>query len=208
MIRHARVVKVHAARQTLDCVDLENGYPIAGVPILSTSMSGDTGLWTAPSVPRPSSHAAASGVQDTGRVMVACLLPGAGGRYVCIGFVRQAGTTALTERDDEMVYRHPAGTVIRVEPDGTTIASLPGGVVLRLNIDGTAHLTAPTKVTIETPLVEMTNDLKVAGKVQIGQTLDVVQNITTEADTVSSGKSFLEHRHLEQGDNQNTSQPL
>lgn len=197
MITRARVVKVHPAKRTLDCVDLDTGRPIAGVAIMSATMSSDTGLWAVPSVPRPSSHQSAMGIQDPGRVMVAYLLPGPGGRYVCIGFGHLSGATgALTEQDDHLIYRHPSGTTIEVQPDGTTVTTVPGGVVQRLNVDGTMHTTAPTKLTYDTPLVEITGELLVKG------------NITTEADTITSTKSFLQHRHQEQGDFQETSVPL
>jgi hypothetical protein len=208
MIRRARVVKVHPERRTLDCIDLDTGIPYAGVDILSLSMSSDSGLWSVPSVPRPSSHQSSMGIQDTGRIMVANLLPAGGGRMVCIGFSHMAGATgALTARDDELIYRHPSGTTITVEPNGTTIMALPGGVVHRLNIDGTAHLTAPSKVTIDSPLVDMTGELQVAKAVRMGATLDVVENMTTQADTVSSGKSFLQHTHKENDNGANTNPP-
>jgi len=209
MIRTARVVKVHPKSRTLDCVDMETGYPIAGVTIMSATLSKNTGLWAVPSVPRPSSHQAASGIADEGDVMLACLLPAAGGRYVCIGFASMKGATgALTERDDELIYRHPSGTVINVQPDGTTVLSVPGGVVHRLNVDGTAHITAPTSVTMDTPLVKMTGELEVAKATRLADTLDVEKQVTGKADVVASGVSLVQHIHTGNGAGRPTSAPV
>jgi len=101
-------------------------------------------------------------------------LPGAEALVVCVAGNRDHGVVIAV--DDRRYRLKPlqAGEVALYTDQGDRIV---------LKRDGHIHVTASTKVTLQTPLVECTGDVTVAG------------TLTADVDVVAAGVSLVGHVH-------------
>ena len=77
---------------------------------------------------------------------------------------------------------------------------------LHLKANGEAILKSSTKVTVDSPTVDMTGALNVTGAVSMASTLAVNGQSTLTGDATIAGKSFSSHKHPH--GNRNTGTPI
>jgi phage baseplate assembly protein gpV len=196
------------------CCDLvmDDGKPLARVPIMSGSMASDGGAWSMPSVSLPASQAQAGALNTDSRNVVAVVLM-RGSSGIVIGFTRPVNSVMSFTEQDRAIYRHPAsGGYVTFAPDGSFEAHHASGAYVRIgtgphqdlaavtsgNWDGPAA--PPPTITIGHPAFSLTVDpagnvtatytsLTMNGPVQLNGSL------TATGDGIFEGVSVPRHDH-------------
>jgi phage baseplate assembly protein V len=103
---------------------------------------------------------------------------------------------------------HPASRIRDLEA-GEWVAYNAEGDFLRIKLGGEIHIKAASKVVMETPLVECTQDVHIFGRLDVD---GVIESATAVLDPLGSMQEmriiYNGHSHTEQGDGAPVSPPL
>lgn len=132
MIRFAQVVAVHPERRTVDIAFCDTGQPVGEVPVLSGSISSDSGVWDIPDAAKPASNTQAGGLANGARRQVAAVARGPGRVPLVVGFLHPDDGQMAFSQANRSVQRHPSGAYATVAPDGSIEAWHPSGAYLRI----------------------------------------------------------------------------
>ena len=130
-LRFAQVVAVHPQRRTVDLAVCDSGLPVAEAQVAAGAVSSDSGVWDVPDVSPPQSQAAAGGLAQGGRSLIA-VVAFAGRRPLVIGFVHPADGQLVFSQANRQITRHPSGAYTTVAPDGSIEVFHPSGAYLRI----------------------------------------------------------------------------
>jgi hypothetical protein len=130
-LRLGRVVDVHPEDNSVDVVMIEDGTRIAGVQVLTSSATSNTGTHDMPTVERPTGADKWDMVKPTGRDMIA-VVGSVGRSAVVVGFLFPQVSQMLFKDKDRRVTRHSSDVYSTVDGAGNTELYHPSGTYLRI----------------------------------------------------------------------------
>lgn len=130
MFKLAKVVATHPEDHSVDLVMIDDGTRIAGVQVLASSASGNTGLHDLPSPSRPSGADKWDLVGATDRDMIA-VVGSIGRSAVVVGFLYPQISQMLFKDENRRVMRHASDVYTSIDGQGNAEFFHPSGAYVR-----------------------------------------------------------------------------
>lgn len=131
MLRLACVVDVHPEDHSVDLVMIEDNTRIAGVQVLTSSASGNTGVHDLPMPSRPAGADKWDISRATDRDILA-VVASVGRNAVVIGFLFPQVSQMLFKDKNRRVSRHASDVYTSIDDAGNTEVYHPSGTYLRI----------------------------------------------------------------------------
>jgi hypothetical protein len=130
MLRLARVVDVHPEDHSVDLVMIEDGTRVAGVQVLTSSATGNTGVHDLPTPARPAGADKWEIASPTDRDMIA-VVGSVGRSAIVVGFLFPQVSQMLFKDPNRRVMRHASDVYTSIDGQGNTEFFHPSGAYVR-----------------------------------------------------------------------------
>lgn len=131
MLRLARVVDVHPEDHSVDLVMIEDGTRIAGVQVLTSSATGNTGVHDLPTPDRPAGADKWEIASPTDRDMIA-VVGSVGRSAIVVGFLFPQISQMMFKDPNRRVMRHASDVYTSIDGQGNAEFFHPSGAYIRV----------------------------------------------------------------------------